>query len=360
MSAPTTTWGVLGVAGINAAMVPAIIACEGAELRGIASRDLARATDAAASAAQSALHAGAAASTPVRPFDGYDALLADPDIDAVYLPMPNAQHAPWAARAAAAGKHVLCEKPMAVTAAEAREMAAAADAAGVLLAEAFMYAHHPRYALVRQLIADGEIGDVRQIHTTFTFDASSELEHSGFQGAPGSGAIYDVGCYAVHVARMLIGAEPEAVTAHAMRSAVHGDVDMSTSLLLEFAGGVSSTAHLGMWNADLDTVLIMGSHHWIEIPHAFLCGPEDNADIIIGGGSDSEGESDSEAPRVIHVPPADHYALQVARFGAAVQGEGELLFRIEDAVQQAVVLEAATRSWRERVRVEVPAALSAS
>ena len=341
-SAPGTTWGVLGVAGINAAMVPAILACEGATLRGIASRDLARATAAAEDAS-------AAASTPVRPYDGYDALLADPEINAVYLPMPNAQHAPWAARAAIAGKHVLCEKPMAVTAAEAREMAATADAAGVLLAEAFMYAHHPRYALVRQLIADGAIGEVRQVHTTFTFDASSELEHSGFQGAPGSGALYDVGCYAVHVARTLIGAEPEAVTAHATRSALHGDVDMSTSLLLEFPGGVSSTAHLGMWNADLDTVLIMGSHHWIEIPHAFICGPNDPADIIIGGGSDSA------EPRTIHVPPADHYALQLARFGAAVRGEGELLYGVEDAVHQAAVLEAATRSWRERARMPISA-----
>lgn len=345
-NAHDTTWGVLGVAGINAAMVPAILTCEGASLRGIASRDLGRATAAAALAS-------AGASTPIRPYAGYDALLADPEIDAVYLPMPNAQHAPWAARAALAGKHVLCEKPMAVTAAEAREMATAAETAGVLLAEAFMYAHHPRYALVRQLIADGAIGEVRQIHTTFTFDASGELEHSGFQGAAGSGAIYDVGCYAVHVARMLIGSEPEAVTAHATRSVLHGDVDMSTSLLLEFAGGVSSTAHLGMWNADLDTVLIMGSHHWIEIPHAFICGPEDNADIIIGGGSDSEGES--EAPRTIHVPTADHYALQVARFGAAVRGDGELLFAVDDAVQQAAVLEAATRSWRERVRVPITA-----
>ena len=200
-------WGVLGVAGINAAMVPAIRACAGAELVGIASRD----------------EGGPGTSrrpSTLDPYVGYDALLADPTIDAVYLPTPNAQHAPWTLRAVAAGKHVLCEKPLAVTAGEAREMADAAAAAGVHLAEAFMYAHHPRYHLVRRLIADGAIGDIRSIHVTFTFDASGELGHSGFQGAPGSGAIYDVGCYAVHVARTLIGAEPEAVTAHAMSSLV--------------------------------------------------------------------------------------------------------------------------------------------
>ncbi|KRA24576.1 hypothetical protein ASD65_09250 [Microbacterium sp. Root61] len=326
-------WGVLGVAGINAAMVPAIHACDGAELVGIASRDERRAREAAAAA-------------QTQPFVGYDALLEAGSVDAVYLPTPNAQHAPWTIRAVAAGKHVLCEKPLAVTAAEAREMADAAAAAGVHLAEAFMYAHHPRYALVRQLIADGVIGELRSINVTFTFDASDELGHSGFQGAPGSGAIYDVGCYAVHVARTLTGAEPEAVTAHAMRSTVHGDVDMSTTLLLEFPGGVGATAQLGMWNGDRDTVTVIGARGWIEVPRAFLCGATDDADIIVGEG---------ETTRVIPVAPADHYALQVARFDAAVRGEGELLFPIEDAIRQAVVLEAATRSWRERVRVPISA-----
>lgn len=324
-------WGVLGVAGINAAMVPAIRASAGAELVGIASRDERRARE-------------VAAAERIRPYVGYESLLAETTVDAVYLPTPNAQHAPWALRAIAAGKHVLCEKPLAVTAAEAREMADAAAQADLVLAEAFMYAHHPRYHLVRRLIAEGAIGDLRSVHVTFTFDASGELGHSGFQGAPGSGAIYDVGCYAVHVARTLIGAEPEAVTAHAMSSAVHGDIDMSTSLLLEFPGGVGATAQLGMWNGDRDTVTVIGTRGWIEIPRAFLCSAADDADVVLGAG---------ESSRVIAVPPADHYALQTACFDAAVRGEGELLFPIDDAIRQAVVLEAASRSWRERIRVPI-------
>jgi xylose dehydrogenase (NAD/NADP) len=324
-------WGVMGVAGINAAMVPAIRACAGAELVGIASRNEERARE-------------AAAAENTQPYVGYDALLADATVDAVYLPTPNAQHAPWTLRAVAAGKHVLCEKPLAVTALEAREMADAAAEAGVHLAEAFMYAHHPRYHLVRRLIEEGEIGAVRSVHVTFTFDASGDLVHSGFQGAPGSGAIYDVGCYAVHVARTVIGAEPEAVTAHAMSSTLHGEVDMSTSLLLEFPGGIGATAQLGMWNGDRDTVTVIGSAGWIEIPRAFLCSPTDDGDIVVGTGDGS---------RVIAVPPADHYALQVARFDAVVRGEGEPLFPIDDAIRQAVVLEAATRSWRERARVPI-------
>jgi predicted dehydrogenase len=326
-----TRWGVLGVAGINAAMVPAIRARAGAELVGIASRDERRARE-------------VAAAEHTRPYVGYESLLAEMTVDAVYLPTPNAQHAPWVLRAIAAGKHVLCEKPLAVTAAEAREMADAAAEADLLIAEAFMYAHHPRYHLVRRLIAEGAIGDVRSVHVTFTFDASDELGHSGFQGAPGSGAIYDVGCYAVHVARTLIGAEPEAVTAHAMSSAVHGDIDMSTSLLLEFPGGVGATAHLGMWNGDRDTVTVIGSRGWIEIPRAFLCSAADDADFVLGVG---------DSARVIAVAPADHYALQTACFDAAVRGDGELLFPIDDAIHQAVVLEAASRSWRERIRVPI-------
>ena len=188
-------WGVLGVAGITEAVIPAMLATPSVELVGIASRDAARADEAA-------LRYG------IEAFHGYDALLADPRIEAVYLPTPNAQHAEWAIRAATAGKHVLCEKPLAVTEAEAREMAAAAAAHGVLLGEAFMYAQHPRFAMIAKALADGRIGDVRSIHTVFTFDASAELDHSGFQGAPGSGATYDVGCYAIHAARYLLGASP--------------------------------------------------------------------------------------------------------------------------------------------------------
>ncbi len=323
-------WGVLGVAGITEAVIPAMLASESVELVGIASRNLARAEE-------------AAVRYGIKAFDGYRALLADPSIEAVYLPTPNAQHAEWAMRAAAAGKHVLCEKPMAVTEAEAREMAATAAAHNVLLGEAFMYAQHPRFAMIAQALAQGRIGDVRAIHTVFTFDASAELGHSGFQGAPGSGATYDVGCYAIHVTRHLLGCEPDAVTAHAATSALHGDIDMSTSMLMEFPLGVSSTAQVGMWSTDQDTIEITGSRGRLSVPHAFLCGPDDGDFIITVDG----------VTEVIEVPRVNHYTSQAEHFSGAVRGEHQLRFDAADAVAGSRVLDAVTRSWRSGTRVEV-------
>lgn len=327
MTAPVR-WGVLGVAGITEATVPAMIASPAVEVVGIASRDASRAD-------------AAAKNFGIEAFHGYDALLADPRIEVVYIPTPNAQHAQWVLRAAAAGKHMLCEKPLAVTEAEAREMAAAAAAHDVLLGEAFMYAHHPRFAMIAEALADGTIGNIRSIHTVFTFDASGELDHSGFQGAPGSGATYDVGCYAIHTARLLLGSEPQAVTAHAAVSALHGDVDMSTAMLLEFPDGVSSTAQVGMWSADRDTIEITGSRGMITVPHAFLCGPDDGDFTIT-----VDGET-----RTVTVPRINHYTAQAEHFGAAVRGEHPVRFDATEAIAGIRVLEAVTRSWRTCTRV---------
>ena len=321
-------WGVLGVAGITETTVPAMLASPAVDLVGIASRDGARA-------------AVAAERYGIEPFDGYDALLADPRIEAVYIPVPNAQHAEWTIRAARAGKHVLCEKPLAVTEAQAHEMVAAASAAGVLLGEAIMYAHHPRFAMIKEIISAGRIGAIRSIHTVFTFDASNELDHSGFQGAPGSGATYDVGCYAIHAARHLLDAEPEAVTAHAAVSARHGAVDMSTTMLMEFARGVGSTAQVGMWSADQDTIEVTGASGRITVPHAFLCGPGDGDFTVSVDG----------VTETVVVPTVDHYVSQVENFCAAVRGEAALKFGPDDAVAGARVLDAVSVSWRERRRV---------
>ncbi|HWM34964.1 MAG TPA: Gfo/Idh/MocA family oxidoreductase [Pseudolysinimonas sp.] len=321
-------WGILGAAGINAAMAPAIVAAGNAELVAIASRTAARADEAAA-------RYGAR-----RAIEGYDALLADPEIEAVYIPLPNAFHHEWVLRAIAAGKHVLCEKPMTITGADAREMADAASAAGLLLAEAFMYAHHPRYARIRELIATGEIGTVRTILTTFSFDASGELDHSGFQGLPGSGAVYDVGCYAVHSARALLGAEPTAVTATASVSALHGDIDMATSALVEF-GTATLLFHVDMAATDTDVIEIIGTAGRIVVPHAFICAPEDG-DFLVETARGSRTET---------ADVVDHYRLQTERFSAAVRGGAELLFPPADAVRNAAVLDAVTRSWQQKVRV---------
>lgn len=321
-------WGVGAVAGINDATVPAMLASETAQLCGFASRSAERA-------------AHAAEQTAGIGYASYEAMLADEHVEAIYVPTPNAQHAEWVQRALLAGKHVLCEKPLAVTETEARALVSTAQQTGLTLVEAFMYAHHPRYTLLRQLLEDQAIGVIRGIHVVFTFDASDELEHSGFQGAPGSGAIYDVGCYAVHVARMLCDAEPEAITAHAAASDLHGGVDMSTSLLMEFPDGVGVTAQVGMWNADLDTITVIGSHGRIEVPSAFLRSDEDHLLVV----------TDEHGTRTLSTEREDHYRLQLERFFSVVREGEPPLFDAHDAVAQAVVLEAATESWRTRKRI---------
>jgi len=331
MTESPVRWGVLGAAGINAAMVPALLAAPNAELVAIASRTRAKAT------------AAAELFGIPEAIEGYEALLADPRIEAVYVPLPNALHREWAIKAAEAGKHVLCEKPMAVTAADAREMAAAASASSVLLAEAFMYVQHPRYARIRAIIESGEIGPVRTIITTFSFDASEELDHSGFQGAAGGGAVYDVGCYAIHSARYLLKAEPLAVAAHSSLSALHGDIDMATSALVEFPDGVALLAHVDMWGADTDDIEIIGASGRISVPHAFICGPDDG-DFSV---------STSEGTRVEKTARIDHYVAQVERFSDAVRGRSTLLFSAGDAIAGAHILERMSVALRDHQRIEL-------
>lgn len=322
-------WGILGAAGINAAMAPAIVGARNARLVAIASR-----TSEKAEAAVEQYSAE-------RAVTGYDALLADPEIEAVYIPLPNAFHEEWVLRAAAAGKHVLCEKPMAITADAARGMVESCERAGVLLAEAYMYAHHPRYDRVNEIVRSGEIGAVRSILTTFCFDASGELDHSLFQGMPGSGATYDVGGYAIHSARRILSREPIAVTASAVESALHGNIDLSVSALVEFGEGANLLFHIDLAAADTDRIEIIGTRGRIAIPHAFICGPNDG-DFTV---------TIDETSRVEVADTVDHYVCQVERFSSAVRGEGDLRYSREDPINIAAALEATIAAWRTNTRV---------
>jgi D-xylose 1-dehydrogenase (NADP+, D-xylono-1,5-lactone-forming) len=213
-------WGVLGGAWIaDRAVLPALRAAAGCELLAIASRDPARARELAGRHGIPRVHGD------------YAALLADPDVEAVYLPLPNALHLPWTERALAAGKHVLCEKPLALNATEAREMAGAARRAGRLLMEAVMYRFHPRMRALAERLSGAE---VRHVSASFGFPIEAP---GGYRLRPelGGGALLDVGCYVADVARWLLG-EPERVEAVARR----GVVDMTWSAVLGFAGGAQA------------------------------------------------------------------------------------------------------------------------
>ena len=324
-------WGVLGTAGITATVVPAIARSEHGQVVAIASRTIGRARD-------QARFLGVPTA-----YGSYGELLADPAIDVVYIPLPNFLHREWVLAAIAAGKHVLCEKPLAITAGQAQEMVDAADAAGVVLAEAFMYGHHPRYDRLHEIVRSGEIGEVRSITGTFTFDASDEPDATVFAGHPGSGATYDVGCYVLHAARTMLGAEPLAVTAHAQVSTAHGSVDMMTCALVEFPEGISLLLQCGMWAADEDSLRILGSKGRIEVPSAFFAAAGSEGFTVLVG----------DQRRDEQVPHADHYALQADRLARAVLFGSPLRYPAEDPVRGAAALEACVQSLRTRSRVAV-------
>jgi xylose dehydrogenase (NAD/NADP) len=201
--ARTLRWGFLGAARITRALVPALRAAPGHELVAVASRSIDKAREHAAQW-----------SIP-RAIGSYEELLASPDIDIIYNPLPNSLHAEWTIRAAEAGKHVLCEKPLALTVEDVDRIAAAAKRAGVVVAEAFMYRHHPQTLRIKRLIESGSIGELHLVRGSFTFnlDRPGDVRRDL---ALGGGSIWDVGCYPISMARFVAGAEPTVVFGHAI------------------------------------------------------------------------------------------------------------------------------------------------
>ncbi|QUW21484.1 Gfo/Idh/MocA family oxidoreductase [Sporosarcina sp. Marseille-Q4063] len=252
-------------------------------------------------------------------YGSYEELLNDPTIDAVYIPLPNHLHKEWTLKAAKAGKHILCEKPIALDESEAEEMIIACENAGVLLAEAYMYRHQKRYDHIKTLIHNGEIGDIRSIHGVFTFNGAQDTGNIRFTKEWGGGSIYDVGCYPISAARFLLDEEPSAVTAHAFFSPDHGDVDMMASGIMEFSNGVSLTFDCGMWAEFRNELEILGSKGRIVMKEAFL---GDQSYEIIKDGHTEKILDDNINP----------YALQADNFAEAVLDGKPLKFPAEDII----------------------------
>ncbi|HEY8528351.1 MAG TPA: Gfo/Idh/MocA family oxidoreductase [Paenibacillaceae bacterium] len=330
--APKLRWGILGCAKIAInKVIPAILRAERGEIVAVASRGEEKARE-------TAQRFGIP-----KAYGSYEALLEDPDIDAVYIPLPNHLHREWTIRAARAGKHVLCEKPLALTAAEAEEMVRACADAGVHLAEAFMYRHHPRVARIRQILASGEIGELRAIRGVFTFNRPEDKGDVRFVAAWGGGSIYDVGCYPISASRWITGKEPVAVTAHAFFSPDHDNVDMAASGLLEYEGGVALTFVCGMWAEPQQTLEIIGSRGAIRVPVAFVSGENDAGFYVV-----TDGRERFEPAEGVNI-----YTVQADNFARAVFGEAPHPFPPEDAVRNMRVIEACLRSARERRRIEL-------
>ncbi len=319
-------WGVLGAANIALQkVIPAMRQSVHMEVVAIASRDIAKAAAAAAS------HGIA------RAYGSYEELLEDPTIEAIYNPLPNHLHVPWSILAAEAGKHVLCEKPFALSAAEARRLLAVRARTGVLIGEAFMVRAHPQWAAVRELIAEGRIGELKLIVGHFSYfkrdasDIRSQVEWGG-------GALMDIGCYPITLARWLFGEEPTDVVGSLERDP-EMQVDRLASALLRFPSG-QATFTCGGQLVPHQVMQVYGTEGRIEVEIPFNAPPDRECRILIDDGGALAGES-AEA---IVFPAVDQYRLQAERFSEAVRGIGAVPVTLEDAIGNMSVIDALFRS----------------
>jgi len=319
-------WGVLGVANIaTEKVIPAMQRGEAAEIAAIASRDGAKARSAAAKLG-----------IP-RAYGSYEELLADPAIEAVYNPLPNELHVPWSIKALEAGKHVLCEKPIALDAEEAQTLIAARDRAGRLAAEAFMVRHHPQWRRARELAASGAIGAVSAVQTFFSYRL---LDPNNVRNIPpGGGGLYDIGCYAILSGRYVFGADPVRVVATLDRDP-NFRTDRRVSALLEFPGARHLTFTVSTQLAPHQRVTIVGETGRIEIEIPFNAPPDRPTRILIDSGADLLGGG----ARTEEFAVCDQYTLQGDAFSRVVLGESKLEFPLEDAVMSMRVIDALFRS----------------
>ncbi len=312
-------WGVLGVANIAVRMViPAIRVASNGVVAAIASRDAARAEEAAGRL-----------EIP-RAYGSYEALLDDPDVDAVYIPLPNSLHEEWTVRCAGAGKHVLCEKPLATSAAACEEMIAACRQHKVLLMEAFMYRFHPRTRRVAELVRQGALGDPRLVRASFTFSVRSR-DNIRLRADLGGGSLYDVGCYGVNFARMILG-EPR--RAFALAHVGPTAVDETLGCVLQFDGERVAVVDSGLTVARRQEAEVVGSEGRLVVPDPFLPG---------GGDTEIRLWADS-AQKAVVVPGVDQYRLMVEQFAAAVLDGAPLGLPPEEAVGNLRAIEALLRS----------------
>ncbi|HEY1716473.1 MAG TPA: Gfo/Idh/MocA family oxidoreductase [Solirubrobacteraceae bacterium] len=322
----TAQWGLLSTARINDAFIAGVARSRRSAVLAVASRDLARAESYAAERGIG------------RAYDSYEALLADPDVDAVYISLPNSLHLEWTGRALAAGKHVLCEKPLGRRAADVRAAFDLADRHDRLLMEAFMYRHHPQTARLVELVSSGAIGRLRHIRASFSFRLS-DPDDVRLSAELDGGALMDVGCYCVSAARLLAG-EPELVSG---TQVLGGDgVDVSFTGWMRFPGDVA---------AHFDCGIILDDRHDLEV-----VGEEGSLFLADPWHCRTPGIElrRSRTTEVIDVPVTNSYGLEADNLAAAIDGEGVPLLGRADAEAQASALEALYASADSGAVVTLP------
>ena len=318
-------WGILGCARITRrGLIPGIRESRSGSLFALASRNL---DTARAWSQEFAVD---------RAYGSYEEMLADPDVDAVYIPLPNEMHKHWVFAAADAGKHVLCEKPLALDSAEAAEMVAHCESKGVVLMEAFMWRHQPRTAALQKMLREGTIGELRLIRASFSFP----IDPSDWRLDParGGGALWDVGCYGVSTARLFAGGEPEHIQAIA-RFGTTG-VDLSVAAEMSFPNGVLAQIDCSFEQPFRCAYELVGSKGVIGVPDAYLPPAEQSFARTIVDGSVQD----------LSFSGTNQYAAMVDSFGGAVAAGGRLQPPSEDGLAQMkaldAILEAAKRARR--------------
>src|SRR5579863_2113707 len=264
-----------------------------------------------------------------RSYDSYEAVIDDPAVTAVYIPATGESHKQWTLRAAQAGKHVLCEKSLALNVAEAEEMASACRNAGVILQEAFMWRHHPRTKRVKELLAEGAVGELRLISANFSFDIVPGDWR--LDPARGGGAVWDIGCYGVNASRNFVGSEPTTIHARARFNAAGADTTMQ--IALEFPNGVLAHVDCSFEAPFRCEVELVGTKGSMTLPDAFL--PPPAATLLVRRGTAREA-----IPETVVFPEADQYAEQVTNFCRSIAA-GKLLAPAENGVANMRVLESA-------------------
>lgn len=306
-------WGILGYARIaRTQLIPALQASGNSRLKAVASRDASKRAEAEAQ------------SPGITTFASYEEVLADPTVEAVYVPLPNSLHHEWVIKALDAGKHVLCEKPLALDAAQAREMAAAAVRNKRVLMEAFMYRYSDRTWQLRTILESGVLGEIRHMNASFRFflDRAGTIK---MQAALGGGALYDVGVYPLNLIGLVSGgALPVAV--HAEGEFQDG-VDVNASVLLRFESGMLATLHCGFNAFGQMGAEIVGTQGRVSIPDPFL---GDAGEITV---------HTAQGVRRIEVAATDRYTAQVRDFSAAILQNRAPLLTLEESIHNLEVLD---------------------
>ncbi|HET6977053.1 MAG TPA: Gfo/Idh/MocA family oxidoreductase [Pyrinomonadaceae bacterium] len=326
-------WGILGAAKIALTkVIPAMQRSPWCEIAAIASRDLSKAR-----AAATELNISTA-------YGSYEELIADPSIEAIYNPLPNHLHVPWTARAAEAGKHVLCEKPIAMNAEEASTLIGVRDRAGVRIQEAFMVRTHPQWLETRRLIHSGRIGALRSITCYFSY-FNPDPNNIRNQLEIGGGALMDIGCYPITISRFMYETEPRRVFGFIERDET--GTDTLTSAVLDFPNG-RSTFTCSTRLAPYQRMIFLGTEGRIEVVIPFNAPNDRSTRIIVDDGADLSGES----AEIIDFPICDQYEIQGSLFSQAIRENTAQPIALEDAINNMAVIDAVFRSatssqWEE-------------